>query len=201
MAISRCFAAALLAIAAPASAADYVVNAVINSNTLLPGFLNSVAIDPISLGVGDTLDLKLTFSGGSLALNGGTPLWTGLLTSGDAAGINVTSTLTIIGGSANLVTSAGPLMQLNQFSHVGSYFFNGLVQTAPGPISFTGLNQFMTIDSDDIGMPREYGVAFFYYEGAAGPAVPEPASWAMMITGFGLVGAVARRRRNRPVMA
>lgn len=28
-----------------------------------------------------------------------------------------------------------------------------------------------------------------------GPAVPEPASWAMMIAGFGLVGATARRRR------
>ncbi len=27
------------------------------------------------------------------------------------------------------------------------------------------------------------------------PAVPEPASWAMLITGFGLVGAAARRRR------
>jgi hypothetical protein len=25
--------------------------------------------------------------------------------------------------------------------------------------------------------------------------VPEPASWAMLITGFGLVGAAARRRR------
>jgi hypothetical protein len=28
-----------------------------------------------------------------------------------------------------------------------------------------------------------------------GPVVPEPATWAMMIAGFGLVGAVARRRR------
>lgn len=27
------------------------------------------------------------------------------------------------------------------------------------------------------------------------PAIPEPASWAMLITGFGLVGAAARRRR------
>jgi hypothetical protein len=26
--------------------------------------------------------------------------------------------------------------------------------------------------------------------------VPEPASWAMLISGFGLVGATARRRRN-----
>lgn len=28
------------------------------------------------------------------------------------------------------------------------------------------------------------------------PAIPEPSSWAMMIAGFGLVGAMARRRRN-----
>jgi hypothetical protein len=27
------------------------------------------------------------------------------------------------------------------------------------------------------------------------PAVPEPATWALMITGFGLVGSMARRRR------
>lgn len=28
------------------------------------------------------------------------------------------------------------------------------------------------------------------------PAIPEPATWAMMIAGFGLVGGVARRRRE-----
>lgn len=32
-------------------------------------------------------------------------------------------------------------------------------------------------------------------------AVPEPASWALMITGFGLVGAAARRRRGSAVIA
>ena len=30
----------------------------------------------------------------------------------------------------------------------------------------------------------------------AGPGVPEPASWALMITGFGLMGAAVRRRRR-----
>jgi hypothetical protein len=32
--------------------------------------------------------------------------------------------------------------------------------------------------------------------GGGGTAVPEPASWAMLIAGFGLVGATARRRRR-----
>ena len=37
---------------------------------------------------------------------------------------------------------------------------------------------------------------FFSYElGQAGPGVPEPASWAMLIAGFGLTGAAMRRRR------
>jgi hypothetical protein len=33
------------------------------------------------------------------------------------------------------------------------------------------------------------------------PGVPEPASWAMMIAGFGLVGAAMRRRRTNFVVA
>ncbi len=29
------------------------------------------------------------------------------------------------------------------------------------------------------------------------PGLPEPSSWAMLLTGFGLTGALARRRRRR----
>ena len=31
-------------------------------------------------------------------------------------------------------------------------------------------------------------------------AVPEPKSWAMLILGFGAVGAITRRRQRRPVL-
>jgi len=31
------------------------------------------------------------------------------------------------------------------------------------------------------------------------PAVPEPASWAMMVVGFGLVGGLARRQQREPL--
>lgn len=43
------------------------------------------------------------------------------------------------------------------------------------------------------------GVAFEFDSFAAN--VPEPATWAMLITGFGLVGAASRRRRMNSVTA
>jgi len=51
-----------------------------------------------------------------------------------------------------------------------------------------------------LGLPDNCGDAFT----RTGPAevrvsgtIPEPATWAMMILGFGLVGAVGRRRESR----
>jgi len=38
-------------------------------------------------------------------------------------------------------------------------------------------------------------------DGRAVDAIPEPSSWIMLIAGFGLVGAAARRRRNTAVAA
>jgi hypothetical protein len=32
-------------------------------------------------------------------------------------------------------------------------------------------------------------------------SVPEPASWALMIGGFGMAGAMLRRRRAQPALA
>lgn len=56
---------------------------------------------------------------------------------------------------------------------------------------------------------RSTGIAFEFDNFAAataidptvGPGVPEPASWAMLIAGFGLVGAVSRRRRGAASVA
>ena len=41
----------------------------------------------------------------------------------------------------------------------------------------------------------------FSFDGAAAPGVPEPAAWALMISGFGLAGAAARRRGRRGIVA
>ena len=40
-----------------------------------------------------------------------------------------------------------------------------------------------------------------YSTGSIPSAVPEPATWAMMIVGFGLAGAAMRRRREAPALA
>jgi PEP-CTERM motif len=46
-----------------------------------------------------------------------------------------------------------------------------------------------------------FGVAVFGEQTVAVPPVPEASTWAMMIAGFGLVGAAARRRRSRSSFA
>jgi len=50
--------------------------------------------------------------------------------------------------------------------------------------------------SDWLVFPRSIGVRIT----AADPAVPEPATWATMILGFGLVGAAMRRRTAKGVL-
>ena len=52
------------------------------------------------------------------------------------------------------------------------------------------------------GGDRDYNDHQFVFENVrVSDAVPEPATWAMLITGFGLVGMAARRRRPVSVLA
>lgn len=76
--------------------------------------------------------------------------------------------------------------------------FNTASNPAPLPqLSFTGSSiniLFGTRSSEApiFDLSTDGGQAIFAYNSAV--AVPEPASWAMLIAGFGLVGAAMRRR-------
>lgn len=80
-------------------------------------------------------------------------------------------------------------------SPIGTWasFNNGGVQTPTYQRQLYG-------DSIDRA-PGIYDLAYSLYGEAAAGAVPEPASWALMIGGFGLVGAALRRRRTSVAFA
>jgi hypothetical protein len=52
---------------------------------------------------------------------------------------------------------------------------------------FTFTDKFSYLDLDDVSVVAK----------GLPPAVPEPATWGMLLAGFGLIGGVARYRRNR----
>jgi len=50
--------------------------------------------------------------------------------------------------------------------------------------------------ADNVTYSTTAGSTTYNFESAAASAVPEPATWAMMLVGVGMVGASARRRRK-----
>lgn len=111
----------------------------------------------------------------------------------------------IVDGIAEMVFESGDLMfaTYTGFTTLGDGFLNSeTFWTITG-----GTGRFLHASGlvHHIGTVRGgmyEGVRVGFYEGSFRgqlnlPAIPEPASWAMMILGFGLVGAVARRRPAR----
>jgi hypothetical protein len=93
-------------------------------------------------------------------------------------------------GSISLVIDTGDSESIFTIANPTATSFFGIVSTT-GLVSFTVLSP--TVDG---GPPFFWPSAnnLVLAELSAGPAIPEPASWALMIAGFGLVGAAARRR-------
>ncbi|WP_439547012.1 PEPxxWA-CTERM sorting domain-containing protein [Sandarakinorhabdus sp.] len=102
------------------------------------------------------------------------------------------------GGSATLIGATGDTTGVNLNGGCGNCL-SPIFGRSPGPFDgfmFTGIsgNTFVTLDGsytvDRISLSSQVQTGF------EPGAVPEPASWAMMIAGFGLVGAMQRRRQR-----
>ena len=100
----------------------------------------------------------------------------------------------------------GTFTFFNGGTQVGSFGYGSTTssQLASFAALFPPSNTSITFDSftddltiTDLVQPATLDGANFTYslDTAIGAAVPEPASWAMMIGGFGLVGAATRRRK------
>lgn len=112
--------------------------------------------------------------------------------------------LALVSWNGNTFTTSDPFTVISQgcgywgcgtFANVTSTGFTGSDELH-GIIQFNGT--FTSISFTDT-TENWHGITV----GIAGIAggVPEPATWAMMIIGFGLVGATMRRRAQRPLAA
>ena len=81
------------------------------------------------------------------------------------------------------------------------YFLVGYLSSdTNGQTSFFNTSRLLSVELDPIFdlNSQDGGVLTRNASGTYGLAIPEPASWAMLIMGFGLVGAMQRRRRPLP---
>jgi hypothetical protein len=102
------------------------------------------------------------------------------------------------GESADVFVSS----DLINFVLLGTAFDDGVTAFDLASIGFASpVRAVRIVGLDSLGASPGFDVTFVQVlPGSIGPGVPEPASWAMLIAGFGLVGA-ARRRRNSALAA
>lgn len=145
----------------------------------------------------------LTFVEGSQNLIGGVatgfnllrPLFTDNFVAGTT--VQVAGQYNLFGLNAGNFFNTGTT-RFDVRTNVASYVFNESVDTAAGraPLKFFGFTatggEFIT--SVAYSGQNATGATDFQI-GNLG-AVPEPAAWAMMIAGFGMIGAAMRRRRT-----
>ncbi len=126
-----------------------------------------------------------------------------------------------IGGTmltSGTVSAADPLVANYRYDSVaplslaaGSYVIGGEFFNGNFPVSLTGLNNaasygwtedryagagFTMPTSTSAGGYGQQGIAMVNFSIAQDAAVPEPATWAMMLIGFGGIGAAMRRRKR-----
>jgi len=122
-----------------------------------------------------------------LAINGAGISWQGL--NNNPFSTHVVSGLPPLGTEDPILGSAGP-NYLWTYSFGGSYLFVGS-HTAPAFHSPGGVQLRINLLCLANGSPSGSGDVC----GSIIPPVPEPATWAMLIAGFGMVGTAMRRRR------
>ena len=149
---------------------------------------------------GDTLDVTLTFPGGVALDIGFLPSAVRFTTFGGgyytSAIYTTTATLTFLNpvGSVNLTT--GP--QTSIADRNPAVVFTGVRNRHSGPLSIDGIRVIMRLDGVEVpvGPPEPLPpLTFSAFAVTFASDVPEPAAWMMLITGFGMVGIMARRRK------
>jgi hypothetical protein len=186
---------------APASAADYVFD-VAAKVADLQCFSNGsdrncfvlFAVTPPSDNVGDNYFVNATFDGPVFVPKSSgfgyayTTFNDQFVTPFDINGTNnVRSSLVMTDFSGQGAPNSGPYLLLNRSNYVA---IGGYDAVNPG-FSFTGFNASIHLLSHNPNSLVALSVGYFVR------GVPEPATWALMLMGFGGMGVALRRRRSQ----
>lgn len=214
----------MLIAATPALATVHVIHVQMDANLVgAPSYYgdNPWAFPEIlTVAEGDTVDLTYSFlNGARIRLDGPDVVRTSigqdattyaggtLATVGTLATIDVTSVVTLVdSGLTPFNLSRTSCCTMIGSGLLASDFIGG---TGAG-VTFSAIRSVITVGSHTklnpgIGGPvtsRQYQKASLYIDngftvlpGVSSP-VPDPATWLMMVAGFGIVGATTRRRRT-----
>lgn len=202
---------AALAFAALGSAADAAtVNFSATLDLSTPGVLSSSGIStlgtgfsgfsPQSAGVGDDVTITYTFGGVGVSASDVGFGWAYVFTTlGPEEDAFLTGQFSLLDQGGNAIASSIYGATLEQSAHIGQQWF-----ISTGPITFYGAQWVGHVDTTVPSDSRVYDLPGLSITGdqfqAVTAAVPEPATWAMMILGFAGVGFMAYRRKSKPAL-
>ena len=188
-------AAAALAFAGAASAATFIDTWTVNTTT-----------GAISVVIGDT---GFNVLGGSSSSQGTSTQVITDLTGPDAGRVGFVDTFdfTLPTGQINSSVTSSDTNNALKFTGITFNNVNGVIGPTPAGLPSAGITaQFVTaggkqelVVSGSSGPAGSFGGTVNFSPVTAG--VPEPASWALMIIGFGSAGALLRRRRHAMLAA
>jgi len=187
--------------ASSASAADYVLNLTGDISNLTTnaftsggtfyetGDLALAGFSPFVLSDGDTITANVTITGGAFTLPVRDTMFFGLNFSD------------ILGGAQPTTSASTGTLSFNGGGAVGAGCGNCtslITFQSNSPLSATALNGF---GSFIMSAPYDINAISISYQVNDDNAVPEPTTWALMITGLAGAGALLRRRRKGPAIA
>ena len=200
----------ILVSAASAEAASVVVNQTVDltkagnfNGSYINGYDGTgVFSSPflVDISAGDDVTLNFIFAGNEEVTADGlyeanVSVWTQGWN--NYANVYSTGSLSFLDAQGNTLFSTPVASDSGCCVHVGQFISDGL---PTGAITFHGMRWTGTVTSYDGFTTRTYDDPNLLIGAnsatlTGGPAVPEPASWAMMVGGFGLVGGALRRRK------
>lgn len=154
---------------------------------------------PFSVATGDTFIYNLDFFGNQqLTVENLSLAWPLVITANYTQDtfIDMTGTLDLLGADNSVVATASK-SNVDGMIHIAQVFY-GSDFGNPASVTFSGFRYTGVVTSQDIS-PRTYDSPSLWFQGTSVSvtAVPEPESYAMLLAGLGLVGAVCKRRKAK----